>query len=243
MKNPVRIESYTDYFYADQFVHFLDGGVESIDPFELVINEHQCQFQRFEIRWDGISQLQIFSITKDGFAVLIDTKQVPGSLFDQAFKLSTSIIDSLCAQSEFSEPQYLILEREKEGGLQGKKVTSRVYWDGHDNFWCDIGWWMSEGAENDWLCALGDEALVDDYLRLTMDEFSVWPEEFFLDGPGRAQLRSDKVQLSSRLITEKSHHFDDALDTLNATLSQFDVFQLPSMIPNELNESVTGFAA
>ena len=243
MRNPARIESYTDYFHADQFVEFSDGGVKTVEPFACLINEHQCQFQRFEIRWDGISQIQIFSVTKDGLAVLMETRQVPVCSFEQTFELSTLLIDSLCASHEYTEPRYLILEREKEGGLQGRKVTSRVYWDGHDNFRCDIGWSMPESDENDWLCELGDEALVDDYLRLVMDEFSVWPEEFFLDGPGRAQLEADKVQLSSRLVTEESHHFEDVLDTLNATLSQFDGFKLPSLIPDDRYGDMTGLAA
>ena len=58
-----------------------------------------------------------------------------------------------------------------------------------------------------------------------------------------AAMAADKVQLSSRLVTEDSHHFEDVLDTLNATLSQFDGFKLPSMIPDDRYGDMTGLAA
>ena len=66
MKNPARIESYTDYFHAAQFVEISDGGVRAVEPFARLINEHQCQFQRFEIRWDGIARFRSLVLPRTG---------------------------------------------------------------------------------------------------------------------------------------------------------------------------------
>ena len=127
--------SYTDYYYADRYVLFTGTGVDDIAPFEQMIGEAQLNYQRIELRWNGEDQVQQFSVTKDGIAVL-ETIHTVGKAVDRWAKaLLTELTDDQIDET----PCYRVCVRAWNGpGLDEEIGEDEVFWDGHERFYFQI---------------------------------------------------------------------------------------------------------
>lgn len=123
--------SYTDYYYADRYVLFTGTGVDDIAPFEQMIGEAQLNYQRIELRWNGEDQVQQFSVTKDGIAVLETIHTVGKAVERWAQSLLAELLDEQMDQI----PSYRVCVRACNGpGLDGEIGEDEVFWDGHEQF-------------------------------------------------------------------------------------------------------------
>lgn len=127
--------SYTDYYYADRYVLFTGAGVDDIVPFEQMVGDAQLNYQRIELRWNGIDQVQQFSVTKDGIAVLETIHTVGKNIDRWAKPFLARLIDEQMDET----PCYRVCLRTCNGpGLDGEIGEDEVFWDGHERFYFQI---------------------------------------------------------------------------------------------------------
>jgi len=223
-------EAYVDYFYSDQFIEFCDGGVQAVQPFVGVLEEFQCWFQRFEIRWDGDKALQEFSVTKDGIAVLLNRHDHSDLDLEEVIEWASLRIKALVEEFDDQQPKYLILEREQKMDIGQHTVVSRIYWDGHNSFSADLGWHLSEREQEQYWeqVPMGSsygqarrEAVDVQYDLLTHGNFACYDEMYF-EAADCHLLTYDEEQESSIYVTADGHTFDEILLRLHDLLGTFD---------------------
>ena len=204
--------SYTDYFYADRYVCFTGSTVEDVEPFEHLMGEAQLDYQRMEIRWDGGTELQEFSVTKDGLAVLMMEHTVESEHEAWADKQLAELVDEWDAQ----EPRYEICRRQCNGPYERTEDGPRehhnadedyVIWDGHEGFTPYQANYYEDLYEYDPSLILPDQIFMD-------EDGEIYNYEVMYGEPRRPLCTVSEEQPRSRFVDAMPDYIDQLLYAL-----------------------------
>ena len=85
-------ESYIDMFYPERFISLEGNELRELKPIGEVIAYEQQTLVRWLVFWDGLKQLELYAVTKDGLAILQDRRTLPGKTKRTAQKHAKQLI-------------------------------------------------------------------------------------------------------------------------------------------------------
>ena len=140
-------ESYVDMFYPERFISLEGNELSELEPVGEVVAHEQQVLVRWLVYWDGVNQLELFGVTKDGLAILQDRRELSGKTRRTAQKHARRLIPGE-GSDEWATCPFLVYHASRYSYKHQCHYSYGVFWNGHGRFLVGSGEeWYEEECE------------------------------------------------------------------------------------------------
>jgi len=138
-------ESYIDMFYPERFISLEGNELRELKPVGEVIAHEQQALVRWLVFWDGLKQLELYAVTKDGLTILQDRRALSGKTKRTAQKHAKQLIPSE-GYGEWANCPILVYHGSRYSYKFECYYPYGVFWNGHGRFLVGSGeeWYEEE---------------------------------------------------------------------------------------------------
>ena len=138
-------ESYIDMFYPERFISLEGNELRELKPVGEVVAHEQQALVRWLVFWDGLKQLELYAVTKDGLAILQDRRELHGKTKRTAQKHAKQLIPSE-GYGEWAKCPILVYHESRYSYKFECYYPYGVFWNGHGRFLVGSGeeWYEEE---------------------------------------------------------------------------------------------------
>ena len=140
-------DSYIDMFYPERFISLEGNELRELEPVGEVVAHEQQVLVRWLVYWDGVSQLELYGVTKDGLAILQDRRELSGKTKRTAQKHAKRLIPGE-GSGEWATCPLLVYHSSRYSYKHQCHYSYGVFWNGHGRFLLGMGEeWFEEDCE------------------------------------------------------------------------------------------------